>query len=63
MKHSESNIMLWGWFSSEGTLKWARDDGKMDGTKYRAKAEIKPVRGCKRVKTEEEVCFPPKLGP
>jgi hypothetical protein len=35
VKHGDGSIMLWGCFSSAGTGKLVRNEGMMDGAKYR----------------------------
>ena len=47
MKHGSGSIMLWGCFSSAGTGKPDRVDGKRDGAKYRTILEENLLKSAK----------------
>ena len=57
VKHGGSNIMLWGCFSSTGTGKLVRVDGKMDGAKYRAILEENLLEAAKDLRLGRRFIF------
>lgn len=52
MKHGDGSIMLWGCFSSAGTGKLVRVDGKMDGAKYGAILDENLLESAKDLRLE-----------
>ncbi|KAG2458981.1 TC1A transposase, partial [Polypterus senegalus] len=57
VKYGGGSIMLWGCFSSAGTGKLVRDDGKMDGAKYRAILEENLLESAKDLRLGRRFTF------
>uniref|UniRef100_A0A803J7M7 Tc1-like transposase DDE domain-containing protein n=1 Tax=Xenopus tropicalis TaxID=8364 RepID=A0A803J7M7_XENTR len=57
VKYGGGSIMLWGCFSSAGTGKLVRVDGKMDGAKYRAILEENLLESAKDLRLGRRFTF------
>ncbi|KAJ7345776.1 hypothetical protein JRQ81_001726 [Phrynocephalus forsythii] len=57
VKYGGGSIMLWGCFSSAGTGKLVRIDGKMDGAKYRAILEENLLESAKDLRLGRRFTF------
>uniref|UniRef100_A0A669ESK4 Transposase Tc1-like domain-containing protein n=1 Tax=Oreochromis niloticus TaxID=8128 RepID=A0A669ESK4_ORENI len=57
VKYGGGSIMLWGCFSSAGTGKLVRVDGKMDGAKYRATLEENLLESAKDLRLGRRFTF------
>ena len=57
VNHGGGSIMLWGCFSSAGTGKLVRTEGKMDGAKYRAILEENLMESAKDLRLGRRFIF------
>uniref|UniRef100_A0A8K9XU40 Tc1-like transposase DDE domain-containing protein n=1 Tax=Oncorhynchus mykiss TaxID=8022 RepID=A0A8K9XU40_ONCMY len=57
VKHGGGSIMVWACFSSAGTGKMVKIDGKMDGAKYRTILEENPMESAKDLRLGRRFVF------
>ncbi|CDQ92007.1 unnamed protein product [Oncorhynchus mykiss] len=57
VKHDGGSIMVWACFSSAGTGKMVKIDGKMDGAKYRTILEENPMESAKDLRLGRRFVF------